>query len=222
MAKWVGLTLPPLTLTTKEYDLLELFLRDSLHVFSSDEIIDDTWVTTKPECLERLKTLTATVDRLRLGNGTDAEQQQAHQQAHKLVGTLGMFSLMSGMEIARQIERLFEHLPSTGLTPTEAEILPTLLAELIAEIEHGEPRQITTVSNLDLPLLLLIDLVPSCAQSLQVMADDRGFRTLVLPTIEAAKNYLTTILCTGIIFALTPPSPSSSSAFLPVEKLALP
>jgi DNA-binding response OmpR family regulator/HPt (histidine-containing phosphotransfer) domain-containing protein len=272
----------PLTLTTKEYDLLELFLRDTYHVFSSDEIIDrlwssddfpaeatvrshlrrlrhklqaagappdsiatihgrgyylklpqpdlalsaspsadepiesiadtdgkpidlhhqqaaylaflkDTWVTTKPECLERLKTLTAIVDRLQLGNCTDVEQQQAHQQAHKLVGTLGIFSLISAMEIARQIERLFEHLPSSGLTPTQAEILPTLLAELIAEIEHGEPSQTTTVCNLDLPLLLLIDLAPSCAQSLQVMADDRGFRTLVLPTIEAANNYLTTL-----------------------------
>jgi DNA-binding response OmpR family regulator len=33
----------PLTLTTKEYDLLELFLRDSYHVFSNDEIIDRLW-----------------------------------------------------------------------------------------------------------------------------------------------------------------------------------
>jgi DNA-binding response OmpR family regulator len=243
----------PLNLTTKEYDLLELFLRDSFHVFSSDEIIDklwssddfpaeatvrshlrrlrhklqaagappdsiatihgrgyylklpqpdlalsaspsadepidsiadtdskpfdlhqhqaaylaflkDTWIATKPECLERLKALTAIVDRLRVGNCTDVEQQQIHQQVHKL-----------------------------GLTPTEAEILPTLLAELIAEIEHCEPSQTSTVSHADLPLLLLVDLDPSFTQSLQVMADDRGFRTLVLSTIEAAKNYLTTL-----------------------------
>jgi DNA-binding response OmpR family regulator len=33
----------PLTLTTKEYDLLELFLRDSYRVFSSEEIIDRLW-----------------------------------------------------------------------------------------------------------------------------------------------------------------------------------
>jgi DNA-binding response OmpR family regulator/HPt (histidine-containing phosphotransfer) domain-containing protein len=32
-----------LTLTTKEYDLLEMLLRDSSHVFSSDEIIDRLW-----------------------------------------------------------------------------------------------------------------------------------------------------------------------------------
>lgn len=33
----------PLTLTSKEYDLLELLLRDSQHVFSSDEILDRLW-----------------------------------------------------------------------------------------------------------------------------------------------------------------------------------
>ncbi|MGH2416433.1 MAG: response regulator transcription factor, partial [Microcystaceae cyanobacterium] len=33
----------PLTLTTKEYDLLELLLRDSRHVFSTDEILNRLW-----------------------------------------------------------------------------------------------------------------------------------------------------------------------------------
>lgn len=33
----------PLKLTTKEYELLELFLRDSEHVFSTDEILDRLW-----------------------------------------------------------------------------------------------------------------------------------------------------------------------------------
>jgi DNA-binding response OmpR family regulator len=33
----------PLTLTTKEYDLLELFMRESHHVFSTDEILGRLW-----------------------------------------------------------------------------------------------------------------------------------------------------------------------------------
>ncbi len=276
----------PLTLTTKEYDLLELFLCDSYHVFSSDEIIDrlwssddcpaeatvrshlrrlrhklhaagappdligtihgrgyylkspqsdlapsvspsgedsplnaanlpqqqaaylaflkDTWLTTKPQCLERVTELTAIVDRLLLDNCTDAEQQQAHQQAHKLVGTLGMFFLISAMEIACQIERRFDNLPATGLTPTESETLLTLLAELKAEIERCEPSQTMTVSNSDLPLLLLVDLAPSLTQSLTAIAENRGFSTLVLSTIEAANNYLTT-LPEDLVNPLSPP-----------------
>ncbi len=270
-----------LTLTTKEYDLLELFLRDSYHVFSSDEIIDklwssddfpaeatvrshlrrlrhklqavgappdaiatihgrgyylkspqetshhlvgeihelslpddcdddsqpihahqqqakylaflqDTWLTTKPQCLERSIELKATIDRLILNN-TDLDQQQAHQQAHKLVGTLGVFSLLSAMEIARQIERLLEDRQSIEFTPTEAAILPTLIEELIAEIERSEPSQSITKPNPDSPLLLLVDLDPSLAPSLTAMAEDNGFSTLILSTIEAANNYLSTV-----------------------------
>jgi DNA-binding response OmpR family regulator/HPt (histidine-containing phosphotransfer) domain-containing protein len=33
----------PVQLTTKEYELLEMFLRDSQHVFSSEEILDKLW-----------------------------------------------------------------------------------------------------------------------------------------------------------------------------------
>jgi DNA-binding response OmpR family regulator len=262
-----------LTLTTKEYDLLELFLRDSYHVFSSEEIIDrlwssddfpaeatvrshlrrlrhklhaagappdsiatihgrgyylkslrpdlslsslqygteehpdpvnlhqqqqqylsflqDTWVTTKPQCLERLIELTTMIDRLLSGNGSDAERQQAHQQAHKLVGTLGVFCLISAVQLVQQIERLLGDRASTGITPSEATILPILLAELRAEIERCEPSQTTTIAHADRPLLLLVDLDRSLTQSLTVMAEERGFSTLVFSTIEAAKNYLT-------------------------------
>lgn len=262
----------PLILTTKEYDLLELFLRDSYHVFSSDEIIDrlwssddfpaeatvrshirrlrhklqaagappdaiatihgrgyylksrqsdlalnaspsadeeeidsanqqqaeylsflkDTWLTTQPQCLARSIELKATVDRLLLSN-TYVDRQQAQQQAHKLVGTLGVFSLLSAMEIARQIERLLEDRQSIEFTPPETDLLPTLIGELIAEIEQCEPIQHITKSSADFPLLLLVDLDPRLAPSLTAMAEERGFSTLVLPTIEAANNYLSTI-----------------------------
>jgi DNA-binding response OmpR family regulator len=193
-----------LALTTKEYDLLELFLRDSYHVFSNDEIIDrlwssddfpaeatvrshlrrlrhklqaagapadaistihgrgyylkpaqaeqtdraapvenqenparvdrflpseqeqaqyrsflqETWVQTKPHCLARVTELTAIIDRLRSSTCSYLEQQQAHQLAHKSVGTLGVFTLISAMEIARQVETLLDR--STLLTPRKS------------------------------------------------------------------------------------------------------
>jgi DNA-binding response OmpR family regulator/HPt (histidine-containing phosphotransfer) domain-containing protein len=275
----------PLILTTKEYDLLELFLRDSYHVFSSDEIIDrlwssddfpaeatvrshlrrlrhklqaagappdaiatihgrgyylkplqhnltnitapsedegklndadrflpseqlqqqyrsflqDTWVTTKPQCLERLTELTATIDRLLSNQCSYPEQQQAHQQAHKLVGTLGVFSLISAMEIARQIEQLLIRIDSRSetrcerATPTEAATLSTLLGELMAEIDGNEPIQTINPPSPDLPLLLLVDLAASLAQSLTVMAQERELQTISFSTIEAANNYLSTV-----------------------------
>jgi DNA-binding response OmpR family regulator/HPt (histidine-containing phosphotransfer) domain-containing protein len=274
-----------LTLTTKEYDLLELFLRDGYHVFSSDEIIDRlwssddfpaeatvrshlrrlrnklqaagappdtiatihgrgyylkqpsiiltdsvdsvgheanpryedrflpsvqeqaqyraflqaTWVQTKPQCLARLTELTAIVDRLRSGNSNYLEQQQAHQQAHKLVGTLGIFTLISAMEIARQVEKLLDR--STLLTPTEAATLPQLLAELIDRVEWFTGVEdagsdvdwgISTTTP-ELPSILVVALDPSLTTALTKMCADRRLSVLTFATIEATHSYLSTV-----------------------------
>ncbi|WP_310427830.1 response regulator [Chamaesiphon sp. VAR_48_metabat_135_sub] len=271
----------PLALTTKEYDLLELFLRDSYRVFSNDEIIDrlwssddfpaeatvrshlrrlrhklqsagaphdfigtihgrgyyltspqnlpqslipsnhlagaiyesplpndcdfhpinsnqqqaeylaflqETWVKTKPQCLENVAEIAKVVDRILLGNSNYPEQQQAHQKAHKLVGTLGVFSLVSSMEIARQIERLLNR--SILLSPAEASPLQNYLSELTSAIESRLPSQKIDVPSPDLPLLLLIDLDPTLTQSLTEIAENNGCRSIALPTIEAADRYL--------------------------------
>jgi DNA-binding response OmpR family regulator/HPt (histidine-containing phosphotransfer) domain-containing protein len=274
-----------LALTTKEYDLLELFLRDSYHVFSNDEIIDrlwssddfpaeatvrshlrrlrhklqaagappdaiatihgrgyylkppqselndsaapvgnegnphqaerflpsaqeqaryrsflqSTWVQTKPQCLARVTELTAIIDRLRSSNCTYLEQQQAHQQAHKLVGTLGVFTLISAMEIARQVEKLLDR--STLLTPTEAAILPHLLAELIEEIEQftgaedpcSDPDLAMAIANPELPSILFVALDPSLTAALSKLCADRQLFTLTFATIEATHSYLSTV-----------------------------
>ncbi len=289
----------PLILTTKEYDLLELFLRDSARVFSSEEIIDrlwssddfpaeatvrshlrrlrhklqsagappdtigtihgrgyylkspqshgnnttdrqperspslvgaidklpssdslnktdrrsdrdfqqqqylafiqETWVTTKPQCLERITEIRTIVDRLLAGNCTYPEQQQAHQQAHKLVGTLGVLTRLGAMEIARRLEIALNR--SILLLPTEAAILPTLVDELRRSIvqetgyanEIVVPTQTTPAANPDLPLLLLIAIDPTLTQSLSAIAEHRGYRPIGLLTIAAGIVYLTTI-----------------------------
>jgi DNA-binding response OmpR family regulator/HPt (histidine-containing phosphotransfer) domain-containing protein len=258
-----------LTLTTKEYDLLELFLRDSYRVFSNDEIIDrlwssddfpaeatvrshlrrlrsklqavgapadfigtihgrgyyltsaqnsldatprhpangddqsvhslpqqteylaflqDTWATTKPHCLENLAEITAIVDRLLAGTSSEADQQQAHQIAHKLVGTLGVFALTAAMNLARQIEILLNR--STILSSAEALPLKTDLTELAKAIATTFPLQQLEIPNPNLPILLLIDLDPNLNQSLTAIANHQGYQPIVLASIEAADRYL--------------------------------
>ena len=261
-----------LNLTTKEYDLLELFLRDSHRVFSNDEIIDklwssddfpaeatvrshlrrlrhklhaagapndfigtihgrgyyltppqnppqvakipesslsedraesihssqhqaeylaflqETWVQTKPQCLKSLAEIAAIVDRLVIATCTYGEQQQAHQLAHKLVGTLGVFSLLSAMKIVRQIERLLNR--SSLLSPAEALLLQNYLTELDQQIAVTLPDRAIDMPNPDLPLCLLIDLDPDLTRSWTDIARNRGYSTLVLSTIEAAERYL--------------------------------
>jgi DNA-binding response OmpR family regulator len=256
----------PLTLTTKEYDLLELFLRDSYRVFSNDEIIDklwssddypaeatvrshlrrlrhklqtagaphdfigtihgrgyyltvpqnspqslihdnfqpihsqqqqqaeyltflqDTWVTTKPQCLASLAEIVAIIDRLLLGNYNDADRQTAHQISHKLVGTLGVFALTAAMKIARQIEILLNR--STILAAPEALSLKTYVVELRQAITTTAPSQQTDIPQSDLPLLLLVDLDPTLNQSLTAIAANFSYQTIVLASIDAADRYL--------------------------------
>jgi DNA-binding response OmpR family regulator len=292
-----------LSLTTKEYDLLELFLRDSCHVFSSDEIIDrlwssddfpaeatvrshvrrlrrklqaagappdsiatihgrgyylksahsaattdvnlqpvgaqeplppatpqqvgqqaqyraflqETWKITQPQCLERLTELGVTVMHLLLGSCGAQEQAQAHQKAHKLVGTLGVFGAISAMELARQIERLLAS--SIGSTPAEALLLPTLLSDSIVEVEcftvcdcnpHALSQQIDAraeapgarlgagtlaneFSSQKQPLLLMVGLEPQLTQSAIDLAKARKIQTMVLANIETANLYLDTL-----------------------------
>jgi DNA-binding response OmpR family regulator len=295
-----------LTLTTKEYDLLELFLRDSYHVFSSDEIIDrlwssddfpaeatvrshlrrlrrklqsagappdligtihgrgyylkssqpndsranilnnisekksdnmgsldeavstkdsqeldqqylaflqETWTTTKTNCLEQLTELAATVDRLLVGNCTYIDQQQAYQQAHKLVGTLGVFYLLSAMEIAREIECLLKR--STLLSTTEATVLPSLVSELIQAVTVNSPSP-EVINSSTCPrsyqsVLLLIDLDPALNLAVTTMAQQQHCQTITLSSdwaaitqgtavfSETAEGYLTNVPADSIL-----------------------
>jgi DNA-binding response OmpR family regulator len=297
-----------LTLTTKEYDLLELFLRDSSHVFSSDEIIDrlwssddfpaeatvrshlrrlrnklqavgapsdligtihgrgyylnstqchqniervvtnyvklsaekpeiaesqspentqsdtlsdqqeqqylaflqETWIATKPQCLERLAEMAEIFDRLIVGNATYEEQQHAYQQAHKLVGTLGIFYLLSGMELARKIELLLKR--SNLINPEEAVVLPALVAELTASVAINQPQ--TDRHNAECEqsyrsALLLVDLDPTLNSALTALAKQQECRVTTLSSSramiaaeETVENYLANI-STDTIFLPT-------------------
>jgi DNA-binding response OmpR family regulator/HPt (histidine-containing phosphotransfer) domain-containing protein len=194
----------PLTLTTKEYELLELFLRDSDHVFSSEEILDklwssedfpaeatvrshvrrlrhklvavgapadfiatvhgrgyylkttargsvaaiapplstpptlsaeqhtylaflnETWSHTQPQILEQLGQLMEIAQTLQAGHLDSSLQHQAHQISHKFVGTLGVFGLETAVQLARELDLLFQQ----PLQPLHAAQIQTLLTSL--------------------------------------------------------------------------------------------
>jgi DNA-binding response OmpR family regulator len=261
-----------LTLTTKEYDLLELLLRDSYRVFSSEEIIDrlwssdafpaeatvrshlrrlrhklqaagapedfigtlhgrgyylkplpveievrteptltsqkppqvalstdrhqqqyqaflaQTWIAIKPQCLEHLTELRAIGDRLRSGTCNDLEQQRARQLAHKLVGTLGVLSLLSAMSIARNIEAALDR--ETILPAFEAERLGIWIEELAAAIDRDPVTDNARMISEESPLLLLVDLDSHLDTALTQLAAERAWRTISFPTIAAATSYL--------------------------------
>jgi DNA-binding response OmpR family regulator len=281
-----------LTLTTKEYDLLELFLRDSYHVFSSDEIIDrlwssddfpaeatvrshlrrlrhklqaagaaadligtihgrgyylkspespnhtdatqipeqishhverphhtvpvdeaqqlldqqqeqqylaflqETWLTTQPQCLENLTEMAEIIDQLVAGTCTYPQQQRVYQQAHKLVGTLGIFYLLPAMEIARKIERTVKR--SSILNPDEASILPKMVNDLIQKVTSSHPQSDQDLSLVELPqshqsALLLIDLETNITQAITAIAEQQDCQVTALSSWWTSNKDNTTV-----------------------------
>lgn len=202
----------PFSLTAKEYDLLELLLRDRHHVFSVNEILDrlwsseefpveatvrshirrlrqklaeigapadligtlhgrgyylkppdetitprstqsidpapshpsrgqqqaeylaflnQTWATTRPQCLDRLTSLKQAIIAVQNGWLRPSQQQQAQLAAHQLAGTLGVFGLTHAMQIVRQIEAwLNQRCPSQPEAVGMATLFSTLQQEL--------------------------------------------------------------------------------------------
>ncbi|MGI0494328.1 response regulator [Alkalinema pantanalense CENA528] len=70
--------------------------------------MSEIWQQSQPQLKARLTLLEQAIAALRQGR-LDAElAEQASQQAHKLVGTLGMFGADAGSAIAQQVERTFQ------------------------------------------------------------------------------------------------------------------
>jgi DNA-binding response OmpR family regulator len=258
----------PLSLTTKEYELLELLLRDSQHVSSTEEILDrlwsseefpaeatvrshirrlrhklsaagapadfiatvhgrgyylkappletkpqstagstanlgsgdrqeavaqptrteassrsdqqaqylaflnETWIATRPKSLSQLTILAKAVTILQAGL-LDAElRSQSHQIAHKLVGTLGTFGLTEGMQLACQLEHLFD--PSQPLQSRQAIGIKTLVHQLEQVIQAT-----TLIEQLQIPTQPPPTLQPGNEAKVMIVDDDQDWlRTL--------------------------------------------
>ena len=92
------------------------------------------WTRHRPQILERVTVLEAAATAVATKSITTAEREAAQAAAHKLAGTLGMFNLMHGTDVARELEQIY----SRGSLPPDAsgEHLATLAAELRTMIEN--------------------------------------------------------------------------------------
>ena len=81
---------------------------------SSDSLavaMNRLWVKHLPQMQERVATLRVAAENLANGTLTEAGQQQAAADAHKLAGVLGTFGLKQGTELAREAEAFYESTP---------------------------------------------------------------------------------------------------------------
>lgn len=92
------------------------------------------WAKHLPQMQDRVATLQRAAENLANGALTQAQQQQAGAEAHKLAGVLGTFGLKEGSELAREAEGLCE--TSLDGNSAASSRLTTIAEQLHSMIAH--------------------------------------------------------------------------------------
>ncbi|MDF0556261.1 response regulator [Kamptonema sp. UHCC 0994] len=139
---------------------------------------------------------------LSLGQLSDELRQQASQEAHKLIGSLGTFGLAEGSRLAREIENLLQSNLKQDQAPQLSELVATLRREL--EQESGEALNLLSAGDEEVksspssltsrslppspsPLLLIVDEDESFTKDLAGEAHRQGLRAEVARNLSAAR-----------------------------------
>ncbi|BAY10038.1 response regulator [Calothrix sp. NIES-2098] len=151
--------------------------------------LNETWTTTKPKSLDQMSILLQTVTDLQTNQLTSQKQAQAHQVAHKLAGTLGIFGLTKTMHIARQLEYWLGG--REPLQPKHAPLMKTLVTALQQDIDRTTLIQMSQIPNAQAPLLLIVSSDTEFNSSLVTVAASRGIRLEIVPEPDVAQALLT-------------------------------
>lgn len=148
------------------------------------DFLNETWRTTKLSSLEQVSILVQAVSDLQGNQLTRQGQGQAHQVAHKLAGTLGIFGLTQAVYLSRQLEYLLSH--QTPLQSKQVLLMQRLVLALHQEINRTIVIQCSPCPSPDgySPQMLLISDDLEFNQSLGMIAFSRGIQLEVLPLLE--------------------------------------
>ncbi|HCT59623.1 MULTISPECIES: Hpt domain-containing protein [Acidobacterium] len=94
--------------------------------------LDAIWKASKPALLERLATLEASCEALRVNPESQDARHAAHDAAHKLAGVLGTFGLVRGSQIASELECIVtgqDNEPLPAMQPLLAELREMIVAK---------------------------------------------------------------------------------------------
>ena len=91
------------------------------------------WASHRSQILERVAVLEAAASAVIAKKLTASECAAAHAAAHKLAGTLGMFNLERGTDLARELEHAYS--PESAPDAVSGAHLASLAAELRTMIE---------------------------------------------------------------------------------------
>jgi diguanylate cyclase (GGDEF)-like protein len=160
--------------------------------------VNRIWHRFKPRVSEQVGILEQAVVALAKQDLSPALWQQAKQEAHTLVGSLGTFGLTQGAELARQIEQLLQAYPRVENAAT-LQAWVVALRQNIEELQE-EPRsasvgeavsasdQLAWSYQKNRPLLLIVDGNSSLSNQLVTEAATWGWRADVAANLTSARD----------------------------------
>jgi HPt (histidine-containing phosphotransfer) domain-containing protein len=104
---------------------------------SISKALDYMWARHRSQILERVAVLEAAASAVTAKSLTEAEREAAQAAAHKLAGTLGMFNLNRGTDLARELDQAYSS--ESALAAASGTHLASLAAELRIMIESRQP-----------------------------------------------------------------------------------
>lgn len=174
------------------------------------------WDRAKDSFIEQIEVIEQAVTALLAGKLDSDRRHRAQQEAHKLVGGLGIFSVFEGSKLARQIDHLL--LPETNLGYAQAQQLEELLVALQAEL-----RKTPSVSVPQLPAsikstrILAIDDDAVLTEQIKIEATARGMHLDVAPNLQAAREAIAQTSPDVLLLDLSFPSTTESGLTILVE-----
>ncbi|NJO48499.1 MAG: response regulator, partial [Leptolyngbyaceae cyanobacterium RM2_2_4] len=152
--------------------------------------LDEVWEKFKGQNGDRLSTLEQASQALRTGKIDRELRQKAHQTAHKLAGSLGIFGLTEGSRLAREVEQMLH--PERNLDESQIRHVIKQVAALRLELETAFNKRLNQIGtkgspNQSLPLLLVIENDLKLAKQIIVKAAEQGLQVELAPDLAAAK-----------------------------------
>ncbi len=131
-------------------------------------------------------------------------QQQVRHIAHKLAGTLGIFGLNLGTQLARELEQLMsgdELLRSQSLLgfaqSQHISRVEKIVKTLSQNIEETSTIELSNLPCQQSQQLLVLNTQSDRAQSLVKAGNDRGIQAIVTSDLDSAKTWLASQSTTG-------------------------
>jgi hypothetical protein len=107
--------------------------------------LDDMWARHRSQILERVSVLEAAASAVAAKCLAEAEREAAQAAAHKLAGTLGMFNLDRGTDLARELDLAYSS--ESALAAASGPHLASLTSELRTMIESRQAGIESNKSN---------------------------------------------------------------------------